>query len=119
MPEVTEPTSVGEPIRVKVPQFLALIRSATLRSIEARVTPRPQSLELELSIEGQLYLMGANVLRDHYRDPPVGLVKDGWVLQVLSFEELRRQRAVETRLVGERFAADVRRARTALVGTTG
>jgi hypothetical protein len=95
---------------VRVPQLLALIRDATDRGIEAKVTPRPQTLELELSIEGRLYCVGSNQIRAHYCDPPVGEVRNGWVHQTLTLEELRRQRSVETQLVVERFAADVRRA---------
>ncbi len=102
---------MAEPTRVLVAEFLALIRSATARGVEARVTPRPRSLELQLSIEGQVYRMGANQIRAHYRDPPVGEVRNGWVYQELSLEELWRQNAAETQLVGQRWAEDLRAAR--------
>lgn len=103
--------AVPEPTRIRVPQFLALIRSATIRGVEARVTPRPRSLELELLIEGRLYCIGANVIRAHYADPPVGEVRNGWVHRTLTLEELLRQRVEEMRVAGQRWAEDLRAAR--------
>nr|ABU51096.1 unknown [uncultured organism Bio4] len=101
--------------RVQVPRLLALVRAASQKGIFCTLTPRPESLTLELAIEGRLYYIGTNSIRHYYvrfLPIPAGAeVKDGWVAQTLSLDELVRQRSVETAEVSRMWGADIMAAR--------